>query len=107
MSERIFVDTSAYYALADQDDSNHHAASVAAQHLSQEGVDLYTSNFVVAESHTLLLNRLGRDTAALVLDRLYASTTRIIRATEADERRAREIVAQYKDKSFSLVDAIS
>lgn len=85
----------------------HKSAVATAYHLSKSGADLFTSNFVVVETHTLILNRLGRDSAAQALARIYASTTRIIRATEADERRGREIVVQQRDKDYSLVDAIS
>lgn len=107
MSGRVFVDTSAYYALTDSNETSHAAAQAVVQQLAHESTELYTTNFVIAETHTLILNRLGRDTAERVLDRLYASATKIIRATEGDERRAREIVHQYHDKEFSLIDAIS
>ena len=107
MSERVFVDTSAYYALADRSDMRHESAVATAHHLSENGSDLFTSNFVVVETYTLILNRLGRDSATQALTRIYASTTRTIRATEADKRRGREIVVQQKDKDYSLVDAIS
>ena len=92
MSERVFVDTSAV---------------ARAHQFSLEGADLFTSNYVVVETHTLILNRLGHDIAVQVLEHLYASATRIIRATETDERRGREIVVQRRDKAYSLVDAIS
>ena len=50
---------------------------------------MYTTNFVVAEMHGLLLNRLDRDTAQRTLDRIYAGSLRIVRATERDEPRTR------------------
>ena len=107
MSERICVHTSAYYALTDARDANHPTALATAQRLAREGCDLITTNFVAAETHTLILNRLGRDLAERVLDRLYASSTRILRVTERDETRAREIIHLNQDKGYSLVDAIS
>ena len=107
MSERVYIDTSAYYALVDSDHANHQAANSLAHRLSGEGAELFTSNFVIAETHTLILNRLGYDAAARVLSSVYASATRITRATEVDEHRGREIVLQHKDKTYSLVDAIS
>ncbi len=107
MSERIFVDTSAYFAANDPRDANHAAAAATLRRLSQEHAETYTTNYVVAETHTLLVTRRSRDVAAQVLARLDASDTRILRATEADERRAREIIRQYTDKDFSLIDAIS
>jgi len=107
MPERIFVDTSAYYALTDARDANHATAVATAQRLAREGCDLITTNFVADETHTLILNRLGRDLAERVLDRLSASSTRILRVTERDETRAREIIHLNQDKDYSLVDAIS
>lgn len=107
MSERVFVDSSAYFAANDPRDSNHTAAATTLRRLRQERAEMYTTNYVVAETHTLLLTRRNRDVAIQVLDRILASDTRIIRATEGDERRAREIVRQYTDKDYSLIDAIS
>lgn len=107
MSERVFIDTSAFYAANDPRDANHAAAVATTRRLVQEGAQTFTTNHVVAETHTLLLNRRGRDVAVQVLDRIDASATRIIRATEGDERRARAIVHQHADKDYSLVDAIS
>ncbi len=38
---------------------------------------------------------------------LETSDFGLIRVTDGDERRAREIVIRYEDKSYSLVDATS
>lgn len=107
MSERVFVDSAAFFALADPRDDNHALAVATAQRLARDGADLYTTNFVVAETHGLLLNRLDRDTAQRTLDRIYAGSIRIVRATERDETRAREIIRQQSDKEYSFTDAIS
>lgn len=93
--------------MTDARDANHPTAVATAQRLAREGCDLITTNFVAAETHTLILNRLGRDLAERVLDRLYASSTRILRVTERDETHAREIIHLNQDKGYSLVDAIS
>lgn len=107
MSGRIFVDSSAYFAFTDPRDDNHAAAFAAAQRLAQDDSDLYTTNYVAAETHGLMVNRLDRDSAERFLDRLYAGSTHVVRATEGDERRARQIIHQHRDKEYSLVDAIS
>jgi len=65
---------------------------------------LLTSNFVVAETHALLLHHLGREAATAWLEAIPAQ---VVRATAADERRAREIILQYEDKEFSYCDAVS
>src|SRR5260221_13983181 len=107
MSERMFVDTSAYFALADVSEAKHVAALGAGQRFGHEAAEFYTTNFIAAEMYALVLTRVGRATAIRMLDRLYASSTRIVRATEGDETRAREILRHNQDKQYSYVDAIS
>jgi uncharacterized protein len=107
LSRRVFVDTSAYYALTDRRDSRHANAQEIARRLANEHRRLFTTNFMVAETHALVLARLGRSVAAAVLSALDRSTTTVIRVSAADERRARAIIAQFDDKDFSLTDATS
>ncbi len=105
--KQIFVDTSAYYALTDGGDGNHEAAIGILQQFIREGAELLTTNYIIAETHALLLNRLGYSIALQVITELYKSRTRIYRVKEAEERRAFEIIRMYSDKEYSLVDAIS
>jgi predicted nucleic acid-binding protein len=104
---RVFTDTSAIYALADPRDNDHAEAIEIRRLLTNNRSRLYTSNFVLAEAHALLLGRLGRSTALQVLLDIDRSNTTIERAGDADEQRARAIVIRYDDKDFSLTDAIS
>ena len=53
---RTFVDTSAYFALLDADDANHLQARTISERLIAEGSHLFTTSFVLAETHALLLN---------------------------------------------------
>jgi len=107
MSERVFIDTSAYYSFVDANDTNHAQAMATLERFGQTGAELYTTNFVVAETHALILNRLNRDAAERVLVLLYAGGFRVLRATEGDETRARALIHHHRDKEYSLVDAIS
>jgi predicted nucleic acid-binding protein len=107
MSDRVFVDTSAYYAFADGTETQHAAALAAAHRFNRGGVEFYTTNFIAAEMYALILTRVNRATALRVLDRLYTSRTRIVRATEGDETRARDVLRHHQDKDYSYVDAIS
>jgi uncharacterized protein len=102
-----FVDTSAYYALTDRRESNHATARAIAAQLADERRILYTTNLILAETHALVLARLGSGVALRVLREIDRSEIRVIRPDDADEQNGRTILARYADKTFSLADAIS
>jgi len=104
---RVFVDTSAYYAFLDRTDTSHTSAQVIFPKLLSDGSELFTTNFVLAETHALLLNRIGRDAAMRFLDTFFQSTMILVRVTEADETIAREILRATGDKEYSYTDATS
>jgi predicted nucleic acid-binding protein len=106
-SRRTFVDTSAYYAVTDPRDDNHRRARPIAIALTQERRPQFTTNFVLAETHALVLKHLGYAVASRVLFGLLSSPTTVVRVSAADERRAQAIITQYADKAFSYTDATS
>ncbi|MGI8476485.1 MAG: type II toxin-antitoxin system VapC family toxin [Thermomicrobiales bacterium] len=79
----------------------------AATRLTVDRRRFFTTNFVIAETHALVLNRIGREVAARVLAELDHGPATIVRISIRDERRARAIFARYADKDFSLTDALS
>jgi predicted nucleic acid-binding protein len=101
------VDTSAFFAFVDPRDTSHRSAIAVQKRLIAERWRLLTTNFVVVETHALMLARLDRAIAAQFLRDIARSSVLIIRATEADEQVAQEIVFRYHDKTFSMTDAIS
>jgi predicted nucleic acid-binding protein len=101
---QALVDTSAVYALLDRDDGNHRKAVTVLRSLPRRGVTPVLSNFLVAESHALILSRLG---ARVARDWLLKQIWPIEPITAVDERRARDIIQSYEDKSFSYTDATS
>jgi predicted nucleic acid-binding protein len=104
---RVFVDTGGFYAALNRRDAFHRDAVRLFRRARREHWFLFTTNFVLAESHALILARLGRDRAWSFLHAILAGSTNLIRADEADERRARAIIEQYQDKEFSYCDAVS
>lgn len=56
---RVFVDTSAFYALLDRDDANHRRAKAAWVNLLGSEQPLASSNYVLVETLALIQNRLG------------------------------------------------
>jgi predicted nucleic acid-binding protein len=104
---RAFIDTAATYSLTDWRDANHAAANAIQRRLVRERWTVFTSNFVVAELHALLLKRLGREVAARFLDVLDRGSTEVVRISADDEERAREILRRYTDKDFTFTDDTS
>lgn len=102
-----FSDSSGFYALTDRDDTNHHNALAITRELQRQRWTVITSTYVIAEQHALHLARLGRDIAWRALTLIDQSDIRILPVTAADEARAREILARYRDKAWSFTDATS
>jgi predicted nucleic acid-binding protein len=101
---RILADTSANYALLDRSDRNHARAVALARLMRRRHLTPLLTNFIVGETHGLVLSRLG---AGLARRWLFANVWPIERITAGDEARARDILRRYDDKSFSYVDATS
>jgi uncharacterized protein len=58
---RIFIDTSAFYALLDRDDSVHQKARKVWADLLGAEHTLVTSNYILIETFALLQNRIGME----------------------------------------------
>jgi uncharacterized protein len=106
--EDIFVDSSAWIALADQGDSRHKDAAAAYPALLRGFKILVTSNLVIAETYVVLLKEMGHDVAVDFLERINASP-RILRiwSNESIETEAEQILSKYSDQDFSYTDAVS
>jgi uncharacterized protein len=107
MATPVFVDTGAHYALTDAHDPDHEEAMRLLQQIAHHRHAMVTSNFVLSESYTLILKRMGWEIAIRYVENLKAGSTRLIRAGSEDETRAWEILRQYRDQDFSYVDATS
>lgn len=97
-------DSSAVLALLDARDAGHERAAAVVERLARENRPGFITNYVEVETHALLLRKLGRSAAR---DWLFAKGVPVIRATPADEDRARAILTRHADKDWSLCDAIS
>lgn len=101
---RVFVDTSALYAILDEDDFAHPRAAATWGSLLGT-VDLVTSNYVEVEATELLRRRLGRDAVVRLVDGLLPSIERIW-VDEGMHAAAREA---YRERAWtiSMVDQTS
>jgi len=105
-NNKIYVDTSAFYALIDRSDHYHHEASVLWPELLTEKVSLITSNYVVWETLGLLQKRIGFEAASLwsrdilgVLDILWLDAN--------IHQRVYELWLNLGRRQLSLVDCAS
>jgi predicted nucleic acid-binding protein len=106
---RAFVDTSGFFALLVRDDDHHEPAQELFARAERERWRLLPTNFVVFETHTLLLNRVrsGREIALAFLDRFPDDKVQVIRFRRADVDKAFAIIRSHRDKEYSLCDAHS
>ena len=102
----LFVDTSAFYALANLADT-HHAEAVAAFGSTVGHDDLKTSDHVVVETWCLIWARLGRTAAMRFWDGFGSGVVQIVGITAQDFQRGREIAQEWSDQAFSIVDCTS
>lgn len=106
--ENVFVDTSAWVALADKDDTYHRKASSAYPTILASHKNLVTSNLILAETYVLILNELGHRAALDFLKKIKTSP-RIIKfySNEEIESETELILTKYSDQNFSYTDAVS
>jgi predicted nucleic acid-binding protein len=100
-----FADTGGWFALFVPDDLNHVAA---ATWFAQQRQPLFTTDYVVDETLTLLRSR-GQSTVALALGQQFFddSLATIYYLTEADIRAAWQVFTRYADKEWSFTDCTS
>lgn len=105
---RVFVDTGAFVALRNRAEDEHAAARAALTELVGAGVALFTSNYVVAETYTALLVRVGRDEAIEFGRRARTGEAlEIVRVDDPVEEAAWALLERHTDKRWSYVDATS
>ena len=108
-SRALFVDTSAWVALANPRDERHERAKPIWHAAARAGRLVVTTNVVVGETHAMLMSRRGRGPAAAFLDTLLDSPEiTLVWADEDLTLSARERwLRKLHDKDISLADAIS
>jgi hypothetical protein len=104
----LFADSSGWVAAYDERDKYHAAAKQALQDLRDQRVTFVTSDYVVAESVTLMLSRLGHTRAVAFGDWLLRSTqVKLVRLDVDFWNEAWRLFKAYDDKEFSFTDCAS
>ncbi|MBI3022028.1 MAG: PIN domain-containing protein [Candidatus Omnitrophica bacterium] len=107
----LFVDSSAFYALADRHDASHRLATQRWEAVVKAKRPLVTSLAVAAETATLVRRSLGFDAVQAWLDQL--DRARLVGAielaflAEREYALARDLYRQLAQPKLSFVDALS
>lgn len=103
---RLFIDTSAFYALLDRDDQNHlRAKGVWPEILNAENT-LVTSNYILVESFALVQNRLGIEAVRGFNEDILPLINVEFVAVET-HRSAVSALLSASRRNLSLVDCVS
>ena len=104
---KVFLDTGAFLALPDEDDDYHSVAKSVHAQLLGTHAQLLTSNFVLAETYTLIRFKVGHPAAVEFMKRFDETGIKVFRVSDAIEHTAKSIFTRYNDKEFSFVDCTS
>lgn len=109
--KRIFVDTWAWYALADVNDADHQIAEKTNIRLLDDGDTFVTTNYLLAEAVTLIRYKMHHSAAILFWDTMQqlidSGLVELVRVSEDHEAIAWAIFEKYTDQDFSFVDCTS
>jgi predicted nucleic acid-binding protein len=103
--ERLFVDTSAWFAFGNKSDPDHKRVVKA---LARFGGRLVSSSFIFDETITLCAYRLGHRAAAVVGRTLLdPEVLDLVQVSSDDERRAWDLFLAREDQAYSFTDCTS
>jgi predicted nucleic acid-binding protein len=100
----VIVDTGPLYAAVDPDDQYHRRAQRELKRLVRDRHELVIAYPTLLESYTLLLYRLGRETAKAWLDEVLSGAT-FVNPTPEDYRDAAKKVRTFSDQKITLFNA--
>ena len=103
----IFIDSNAFIALWNTDHSFHKTALTVSSNLSQDKQQLITTNFVVAETFTILAMRVKKSLAIKFGKEFNSQNIPIVYINEEYHQKAWKIFQKIKDKNVSFADCAS
>lgn len=97
---KVFIDTSALYALLDEDDANHTRAARAFGEL--RGAELTTHAYIVVETLALVARRLGWPAVIQLLDGLLG----VVAVVAVEQRTHDDALAAFRQAGSSKVSFV-
>jgi predicted nucleic acid-binding protein len=102
----VLADTGPLYAALDPSDDHHDQAQGDIERLNSEGFGVAVAYPILCECYSLVLYRLGVETAHDWLGELKDNAS-LINPTPEDFREATELVLGYRDQALSIFDAVT
>jgi len=102
----VFVGSSAFVSLRNPLDVNHEIAKSVAAQLERAQTPLVTSNFIVAESLTVIAQRVSL-AKAVEFREVFLPGVRVVSITEEIEEVAFDIFKRLTSKNVSFIDCTS
>jgi predicted nucleic acid-binding protein len=103
MTRAVLADTGPLYAAVDPHDARHKQALGELRKLGRENLEVVVAYPILLEAHTLVLHRLGRNTASDWL--ADVSDAALVNPTPEDYREAIARIGALADQPISLFDA--
>ncbi|MBI2864202.1 MAG: type II toxin-antitoxin system VapC family toxin [Chloroflexi bacterium] len=103
---RVFVDTSGFLAYIDPNDRHYEEGGLAMDRLIKGRYRLFTTMYVVVESHAGLLRAISPTAGREFLVEGVNAVSLLPTPNEVEEQ-AKAVILQQRDKDYSLGDAIS
>lgn len=104
-SVEIFVDSSAFFALADQASEK---GKLVQAIIVERRVPLVTTNFILAETLSLVTKRMGKFKGIEVGEKILESgIISLVYLDQPTQEEAWRTYRKYKDKDFDFIDATS
>jgi len=108
MQDKLFVDTSGFYAIWFPKDDFHKKAIAISNKLKKTKVSVFTSNYIIDESLTLLSSKVSRELAIEFGKSIFEGGEMEILSVDLEvEKKAWEIFAGSSDRRLSFTDCTS
>jgi hypothetical protein len=104
----VFIDTGAWFAIADKTDQFHGKATEILHTLVESKIPMVTSNLIVHETVMLLSRKVSKTAAVHFPEKIYADgDIEIIQTDEEIEQKAYKIFKRYTEQDFTIADCCS
>src|SRR3989304_1505928 len=87
---KVFIDTGVFLSISDKSDAFNKLVSSVYKKVAEQNAVLYTSNYIIDETITLIRARVNHKAAVAFIKGFNISNIRMLRITEGDENSAKE-----------------